>query len=158
MIVSAVHEGSWKHARSQDDVDQLLEALIIDGDPRYPSAVMLDDKPIERYTVDLPEYHLRVCSNPGAGYVALLFTASDLDPDRSWVSFNANPPLEDPHLAGDVDTDRYHDRFTAIPAAQAREALREYVRTGGQCPKSVTWVSGDYYGRITDRITVVSAA
>ncbi|WP_438389006.1 Imm1 family immunity protein, partial [Actinopolyspora saharensis] len=51
-------------------------------------------------------------------------------------------------LASDIDTGRYHDRFTAIPVEQARTALREFWSTGGQRPASVTWVRGDFTGAI----------
>ncbi|WP_019853954.1 Imm1 family immunity protein [Actinopolyspora mortivallis] len=53
-----------------------------------------------------------------------------------------------PHLASDIDTGRYHDRFTAIPIERARTALREFRSTGGQRPTSVTWVLGDFTGAI----------
>ncbi|WP_438386935.1 Imm1 family immunity protein [Actinopolyspora saharensis] len=56
------------------------------------------------------------------------------------------------------DTDRYHDRFTAVPVEQARQALREFCRTGGGRPTSVSWVAGDYYGRIIERLTVATRA
>ncbi|MGJ7906797.1 Imm1 family immunity protein [Actinopolyspora sp. H202] len=156
MIISASHQHDWLHGYDADQVDQVINTVLTQGSPLQPSEVFVGERTVTLETMDLPEYHVRVCVNPTAGYAALLFTASDLDPDRMWVSFNSKPPLEDPRLASDVDTERYHDRFTAIPIEQARTALREFWSTGGQRPASVTWVAGDYYGRITERMTVAA--
>ena len=59
-------------------------------------------------------------------------------------------------MASDVDTARYHDRFTAIPLSQAHTALKQFVTSGGQRPSNVQWVTGDYYGRITQALTPAS--
>jgi hypothetical protein len=150
MILSVVHDHEWKHASTPYEMERLLYSVVFEADPRYPSALMLADWPIDDDVIEYPETHIRCCANPEVGLAALVYMASDLDPDRMWVTFNAEPPLDDPQLASDLDTFRYHDRFTAIPIGQARQALSEFCRTGGKRPECVQWVRGDYYGRITE--------
>ncbi|MFC0544944.1 Imm1 family immunity protein [Kutzneria chonburiensis] len=155
MILSAVHDGLWKHASTPDEIEALLHELVYRANPRHPSDVVLADTPFDDDSVDQPAQLLRVSANPEAGVAALLWFRNAADGEM-WVSYNPHPPLEDPWLASDVDTARYHDRFTAIPLDQAHAALTQFVASGGQRPSNVQWVTGDYYGRITQALTPAS--
>ncbi|WP_017976348.1 Imm1 family immunity protein [Actinopolyspora halophila] len=153
----------WHHLTSPDEMEQAISDALDQGDPNTPGWIRFDRDVV---TSEPGEYQLRVAAAPTSGYAALLWFRN-VDPaehphdplaQRLWVTFNSAPPLEDPHLASDYDTDRYHDRFTAIPIEQAHRALREFCHTGGGRPTSVSWVAGDYYGRITERLTVAAGA
>jgi hypothetical protein len=55
------------------------------------------------------------------------------------VSFNAEPPLEDPRLASDVDTGRCHDRFRldgqrwlSLPALIGNQDFSGFRADGGE--------------------------
>ncbi|WP_245694593.1 Imm1 family immunity protein [Actinopolyspora mzabensis] len=46
---------------------------------------------------------------------------------------------------------------SALPLEQARIAVREFCRTGGARPQSVTWVRGDFTGAILQPLPDVVA-
>ncbi|ASU79387.1 hypothetical protein CDG81_15060 [Actinopolyspora erythraea] len=153
----------WRHATTPEAVERTISDALDYGNPHTPGWLQVGR---DVATGEPGEYQLRIAADPGSGYAALLWFRN-VDPtehpddslaQQLWVTFNSSPPLEDPHLASDYDTDRHHDRFTAIPIEQAREAVREFCSTGGKRPTSVFWVAGDYYGRITERLTVASQA
>jgi hypothetical protein len=156
MILNAVVDGQWRHARTSDEVATLLDQLVFAADPRHPSDVVLTEAPFDDLSEEQPLAVCRVAANPDAGFGALLWYLNDADSDFS-VSYNPNPPLDDPWLASDPDTARYHDRFTAVPLDQARAALQEFVAGGGTRPSNIQWVAGDFYGRITQVLAPTSS-
>ncbi|MER5394980.1 Imm1 family immunity protein [Saccharopolyspora sp. NPDC002686] len=153
----------WRHATSWDEVEGIISAALDRGDRNTPGWLQFG-RDLE---ADEPgEFQLRVVADPDSGCAALLWFRN-VDPEEHaddalaqhlWVTFNPEPPLEVPLLASDYDTEHFHDRFTVIDLEHAREALREFCRSGGQRPKSVQWVAGDYYGRIVQRLDVAGAA
>ncbi|SDX53676.1 Immunity protein Imm1 [Saccharopolyspora shandongensis] len=153
----------WRHASSSVEMEQAISDALDKGDCNTAGWLQFG----RDVAADQPgDHQLRVVADPGSGYAALLWFLN-VDPEdhlgdplaqHLWVTFNPAPPLEAPRLASDYDTDHYHDRFTVIPIEQAREALREFCRSGGQRPTSVQWVAGDYYGRIMQRLAVAGAA
>src|SRR3954470_15626400 len=91
MILSAVHDGRWKHASTPDEIEALLHELVYRADPRHPSAVVLADMPFDDDSVDQPAQLFRVSANPDAGVAALLWFRNSADAEM-WVSYNSRPP------------------------------------------------------------------
>ena len=95
MILSAVHDGRWKHASTPDEIEALLHELVYRADPRHPSDVVLTDVPFDDGSEDYPAQLFRVSANPEAGVAALLWFLNSADAEL-WLSYNPQPPLEDP--------------------------------------------------------------
>ncbi|KAA5836929.1 hypothetical protein F1721_03590 [Saccharopolyspora hirsuta] len=153
----------WRHAASWAEVESMIGAALDRGDRNTPGWLQVG-RDLE--TGEPGDFQLRVVADPDAGCAALLWfinvAPEEADDDELaqhlWVTFNPESPLEAPLLASDYDTEHFHDRFTVIDFEQAREALRDFCRSGGQRPQSVQWVAGDYYGRILQRLDVAGAA
>ncbi|MGW4897933.1 Imm1 family immunity protein [Kitasatospora sp. NPDC004240] len=102
---------------------------------------------------------LCVSANAATGYGALIWCAipgrgiEDREICKTlWISDNPQPPEADPYLVADPGYVSFHDRASAIPLAQVRSAVQEYISAGtGQRPKCVTWVAGEITGRRADR-------
>lgn len=155
--------GGWRHAASWSEVEGIISDALDQADRTTPGWLQFG-RGLE--AEEPGEFQLRVVADPVAGCAALLWFRN-VDPaehadeeltQHLWVTFNPEPPVEAPLLASDYDTEHFHDRFTVIDLEQAREALREFCRSGGQRPRSVQWVAGDYYGRILQRLVVADAA
>lgn len=91
-----------------------------------------------------PDHQMRVSVRPAAGYAALNYTDNN---DRAMSIANSYNPTRPPpgiYLIFNGDTGAVFPRAAAIPIADAREALTEWLRTR-QRPACIEWRPYDKY-------------
>jgi hypothetical protein len=91
-----------------------------------------------------PDNQMRVSVQPSRGYAALNHTDIN-DPDVYLAnSYNPRRPLPEISLIFNGTTGRVFPRTAAIPIADARKALHEWVRTRAR-PTCIEWRPYDAY-------------
>jgi hypothetical protein len=91
-----------------------------------------------------PNHQLRISVRPSAGYAALNYTDND-DPHMSIAnSYNPKRPLPEVYLIFNGTTGAVFPRTAAIPIADARRALIEWLETWKR-PTCIEWRPYDTY-------------
>jgi len=91
-----------------------------------------------------PDHQMRVSVRPSVGYAALNYTDNN-DPSMSIAnSYNPRRPPPDVYLVFNGDIGSVFPRTAAIPIANARNALTEWLRTR-QRPTCIEWRPFDAY-------------
>lgn len=169
MIISALVHDQFHHVERWDDVDLLINEAIDhsssgSADRPVPPGEVAQFYCAEHPWTDeilewAPNNFLQLASNPSAGYAALTWVGFRGEATmETFVSFGANAPLSHPpRLVIDPGYPRDHDPHSAVPLEQARRAVREFCRTGGARPQSVTWVRGDLTGAILEPLPGIAA-
>lgn len=92
----------------------------------------------------LPDHQMRVSVQPSSGYAALSYTDND-DPEMPIAnSYNPRRPLPKINLIFNGSTNSVFPRSAAIPIADARRALHEWLRTRRR-PTCIEWRPYDTY-------------
>jgi hypothetical protein len=91
-----------------------------------------------------PDRQMRISVQPSAGYAALNY-ADNTDPKMSIAnSYNPRRPLPEVYLIFNGTTGAVFPRAAAIPIADTRNALNEWLRTR-QRPTCIEWRPYDTY-------------
>lgn len=91
-----------------------------------------------------PDHQMRISVRPVTGFAALNYT-DNTDPNMSIAnSYNPKRPLPNVYLVFNGTTGAVFPRTAAIPIADAREALNEWLRTR-QRPACIEWRPYDPY-------------
>ncbi|MEV6606511.1 Imm1 family immunity protein [Kutzneria sp. NPDC051319] len=91
-----------------------------------------------------PNHQMRVSASPSAGYAALNYMDHD-DPEHPVVnSFNPRRPLPDVFLIFNGAIGSIFPRTAAVPIADARRALAEWLKTRTR-PTCIEWRPYDIY-------------
>ncbi|SRR6266567_3581669 len=91
-----------------------------------------------------PDHQMRVSVQPSTGYAALNY-ADNNDPTMSIAnSYNPRRPLPDAYLIFNGETGAVFPPAAAIPIADARNALNEWLRTRRR-PTCIEWRPYDAY-------------
>lgn len=169
MIISALIHDQFHHAEHWHEVERLIDEAIDQASPGSVDSPLPPGEVAQFYCADhpwtddiiewAPDNFLQLASNPPAGYGALTWIGFRGETTmETFVSFGRNAPLANPpRLVIDPAYPRDHDAHSAIPLEQARRAVREFCRTNGARPESVTWVRGDLTGAILQPLPGIAA-
>ncbi|WP_017975241.1 Imm1 family immunity protein [Actinopolyspora halophila] len=169
MIISALVHDRFHHVEHWDDINRVIDEAIDRSLPGSADAPLPAGEVAQFYCATqpwtdevlewAPDNFLQLASNPSAGYAALTWGGFLGEATmETFVSFSTDAPLSTPpRLVIDPGYPHDHDPRSALPLEQARTALREFCRTGGARPASVTWVRGDFTGAILQPLPDVVA-
>ncbi|MBX9366026.1 hypothetical protein K4G64_33790 [Streptomyces sp. WAC04114] len=131
------HEESPVLLASATDVDALIDALLLGG----PSANLAQLHSLERplMPAGVPDHELLV-GGDGRSRVGVLA----LMDDGNWVSFDPsnNRPEVSYSIAGHATE---FPSSSEIPIALVRQAVKEFLSSGGQRPQCVQWQEPEYW-------------
>ncbi|MER8100437.1 Imm1 family immunity protein [Kitasatospora sp. NPDC094016] len=161
MILNAVINREWHYAESWAEMESLIDEVINSLEletfdpywtPGDDACFMFSDR---RHSNDtsMPNNFLRIAVNSKTGFGGLIWFVGASHPavgwvyDHTWVSDNQNPPDFDPRVISDPGEPRFHNRRSAIPLPDVRNAVEEFCRTGtGDRPDCIHWVPGHANG------------
>ncbi|MGJ7906798.1 Imm1 family immunity protein [Actinopolyspora sp. H202] len=169
MGISALVHDQFHHVERWEDVDCVIDEAIARSLPGSADAPLPPGEVAQFYCAAqpwtdevlewAPDNFLQLASDPSAGYAALTWVGFRGEATmETFVSFGTDAPLSaPPRLVIDPGYPHDHDPHSALPLEQARIAVREFCRTGGARPQSVTWVRGDFTGAILQPLPDVVA-
>ena len=128
----------------QESVSLIDEILTLDHTD-WETTLMVGDVEFHQTAEGpYPDHQMRVSVRPSTGYAALNY-ADNNDPKLSIAnSYSPRRPLPDIYLVFNGTTGSVFPRAAAIPIADARKALREWLRTRRR-PTCIEWRPYDAY-------------
>ncbi len=146
MIVTAVlTTGVVIVADGLEQSEQLIDEVLRTNHAKWETTMFVGDSEV-RSTKDgpYPNHQLRVSVRPSSGLAALNYMDHD-DPDLAIAnSYNPARPLPEVDLLFNGETGAVFPRTAAIPIADARAAMLEWVQTRKR-PNCIRWRPYDNY-------------
>ncbi|GAA2693063.1 MULTISPECIES: Imm1 family immunity protein [Actinosynnema] len=134
-VVSALLDNRWRHARTQEEVEALVDDLVRASLPHWGTQLYLADQPVDRYSD--PSTRLVVSVDPDQGAGALSY--HDYRPDGgAWDSLAATTSPGAPALVYDPHGGSRYRPSSTLPLAQVEQAVREFL-TDGERPSCLSW-------------------
>jgi len=126
-------------AHGMHEATVLINEILMTDHMDWETTLFVGDE--EFYTTKdgpIPNHQLRISVRPSAGVAALNYMDHD-DPQMSVAnSFNPRRPLPEVHLIFNGSTGAVFPRTAAIPIADARDALLEWLETWKR-PTHIEW-------------------
>ncbi|MCP2341219.1 Imm1 family immunity protein [Actinomadura rupiterrae] len=149
-------ERSRRKARSQDQAPGWVRRVLSEmPKPTWPYGGTTASFTVAAENGPNPDVgfdsYLQVTINAMTGYGALMWLLPENSrirveaeiADYVWLSDNADPPADDPHVFADPGYPLFHHPRRVLPTAQIRAAVEEYCRDAtGLRPTSISWTKG----------------
>lgn len=139
VVTATLTTGVARVAHGLSDADALIDEILTLDHPDWETILWVGDVEF-RPSADgqFPDQQMRISARPSTGYAALNH-ADNTDPELAIAnSYNPRRPLPDVYLLFNGETGAVFPRAAAIPIADARQAMREWLRTR-QRPTCIHW-------------------
>lgn len=145
VLTASLTTGVVRVAHGMRECTDLIDQILTLDHTDWETTLMVGDVEFHQTTEGpYPDHQMRVSVRPSAGYAALNYT-NNSDPAMSIAnSYNPSRPLPGIYLIFNGDTGAVFPRVAAIPIADARNALNEWLLTR-QRPTCIEWRPYDEY-------------
>lgn len=147
ILTASLTTGVARVAHGMQESAALIDEILTLDHADWETILLVGDTEFHQ-TADgpYPDHQMRVSVQPSTGYAALNYTNNN-DTDM-YIANSHNPirPLPNVYLLFNGETGFVFPRTAAIPIADARDALMEWLRTR-QRPTCIEWRPFDPHGR-----------
>lgn len=145
VVTASLTTGVARVAHGLNDATSLIDEILTLDHADWETTLLVGDAEFHQTANGpYPDHQMRVSARPSAGYAALNH-ADNNDPDMFIAnSYNPRRPLPELNLIFNGTTGAVFPRAAAIPVAEARRALNEWLRTRKR-PTCVEWRPYDSY-------------
>jgi hypothetical protein len=130
VLTASLTTGVARVAHGMRDAAALIDEILTLDHTDWETTLLVGDVEFHQTAQGpYPDHQMRVSVRPSAGCAALNYTDNN-DPTMSIAnSYNRRRPLSDIYLIFNGDTGAVFPPTAAIPIADARDALHEWLRT-----------------------------
>jgi hypothetical protein len=145
VLTASLTTGVARVAHGMRDAAALVDEILTLDHTDWETTLLVGDVEFHQTAEGpYPDHQMRVSVRPSAGYAALNYTDNN-DPTMSIAnSYNPRRPLPSIYLIFNGDTGAVFPPAAAIPIADARDALHEWLRTRRR-PTGIEWRPYDAY-------------
>jgi hypothetical protein len=145
VLTASLTTGVARVAHGVQESASLIDEILRLDHTDWETTLLVGDIEFHQTTEGpYPDHQMRVSVRPSTGYAALNY-ADNNDPRMSIAnSYNPRRPLPNLYLVFNGETGSVFPRTAAIPTADARKALNEWLRTR-QRPTCIEWRPYDAY-------------
>lgn len=145
VLTASLTTGVARVALGMRESARLIDEVLEMDHTEWETTLLIGDAEFHQTTAGpFPDQQMRISVRPSSGYAALNHTNNN-DPVAAMAnSYNPRRPLPEIYLVFNGATGSVFPRAAAIPIADARSALHEWMRTRRR-PTCIEWRPYDPY-------------